>query len=248
MGLRTRLLLLVLLPVIPALVLAIYTNLEQRRFGRIRVEKDAIREVQLAAAKQQGLIEATRHHLAALARLPQARGTNFAAYDAFFANMTKVYADYNDFGLIETNGDLVASSFGRKGVTNLLDHAHVRRVLKTKDFVIGNFQAGDGTRQPSLPFGHPIFDESGRLARILYAALDLAVLNGVTARMQIPRGSAITIFDREGHVLARYPEPEKWVGNTYSETTLVKAIMAEVEGTVERPGLDGVPKLNAFTA
>ena len=58
MGLRTRLILLVLLPVIPALVLALYANLEQRRFGIYRAEMDAIRVVQSAAANQSGASQA----------------------------------------------------------------------------------------------------------------------------------------------------------------------------------------------
>src|SRR5262245_29193086 len=114
MGLRGRLLLLILLPVIPGLLLSLYANLEQRRLGASLVEKDAVRVVQLAAANQAGLIEATRRHLAALSRLPQAHGTNVAVFDAFFRNMPKVYPDYVDFGLIERNGDLISSSFGRK--------------------------------------------------------------------------------------------------------------------------------------
>ena len=146
MGFRTRLLLFVLLPVIPALVLALHSDLEQRRLGIFKVENDAIRVVQLAAANQLGLIEATRQHLAALSHLPQARGTNVFAFDAFFANMTKVYADYLDFGLIDTNGDLISSSFGRAGPTNLVDRPHFQRVLQTQDFAIGDYQAADGRR------------------------------------------------------------------------------------------------------
>ena len=52
MGLRGRLLLLVFLPAIPGLFLAIYASLGQRQIGRARVEKDAVRVVQLAAAQQ----------------------------------------------------------------------------------------------------------------------------------------------------------------------------------------------------
>src|SRR5437016_12972078 len=91
MGLRVRLLLLVLVPVIPALVPAPHTHLGQRRSGAARVEKDAIRVVQLAAASQFGSFDATRQQLAALARLPQARGTNVLAFDSFFARMPTIY-------------------------------------------------------------------------------------------------------------------------------------------------------------
>ena len=66
------------MPTIPALILVLYTNLELRRLGAARVQKDAIKVVQLAAANASGLIEATRKHLAGLSRFPQARGNDLS--------------------------------------------------------------------------------------------------------------------------------------------------------------------------
>ena len=81
MGLRSRLLLLVLLPTLPALILAVYNSLGQRQLARTRVEKDAIRTVQLAAEKELGVIEATHQHLLAISRFRQdAHGTNVATF------------------------------------------------------------------------------------------------------------------------------------------------------------------------
>jgi len=247
MGLRARLLLLVLLPVIPALVLALYTNLEGRRFGTFSVEKDAIAVVQLAAANQLALIETARQHLVALSRFPQARGNDLAAFDVFFGNMPKVYRDYIDFGLIETNGDLVACSFGRRGPTNLADRAHVQRVLKTQDFAIGSYQAGESAVKPSLLFGHPVLDEKSRLARVVYAAIDLAVLDSAISKTQVPEGGVIAIYDRGGHVLARHPDAENWVGKSVAGSPLMATILAKEEGTAEMQGLDEVSRLYAFT-
>lgn len=247
MGLRARLLLLVLLPVIPALVLALYTNLEERRFGAFGVEKDAISVVQLAAANQLAIIEASRQHLTALSRFPQARNNDVAGFDAFFANMPKIYPDYIDFGLIETNGDLVACSFGGMRPTNLADRAHVRSVLKTQDFAIGSYQAGEGAVKSSLPFGHPVFDEKGRVARVVYAALDLAVLNSAVGKTQLPEGGVITLFDRGGYVLARYPNPEDWLGKSFARSPLMTTILTKREGTAEMRGLDEVSRFYAFT-
>lgn len=239
-------LLLVLLPVIPALVLALYTGLEQRRFGIFKVEKDAIRLVHLAAADQVALIEATREHLAALSRFPQARGTNIASFDAFFATMPKVYTNYTDFGLVEKNGDLVSSSFGRTGATNLADRVHIQTVVKTKDFGVGVYQAGDAIRPPGLLFGHPIFDERGRLMRIVYAALGLAVLNSAAAKAELPPGGVIHVFDRNGNVLATHPEPDRWLGHAAAGSPVMTALLKSTEGTAEISGLDGVSRLYAF--
>ncbi|MBI3852652.1 MAG: PAS domain S-box protein [Verrucomicrobia bacterium] len=248
MGLRTRLILLVLLPVLPALVLAFYTNREQRRFGAYRVERDAMRVVQSVASGELSLIQATRQHLAALARLPQARGTNLSSFDPFFAYFKSVYTDYDDFGLIETNGVLVGSSFGHQGQTNLADRAHFQRVMETRDFVIGNYQAGDDIRKPSLLFGHPVFDEKGHVVRVLFAALKLSVLNNAPAKAQLPAGGVIAILDRSGHILARNPEPEKWIGKSFPESNIMAMLTTKLEGTVEIMGRDKVSKLHAFTS
>src|SRR5262245_19024549 len=123
MGLRTRLILLVLLAVIPGLLLSILTLVEHRRAGRSRVERDATRIAQLAAANQTALINATRQHLEALARFPQARGNDIRAFETFFGGMKKVYTNYVDLGLIETNGNLVASSVPGQTGRSLADRS-----------------------------------------------------------------------------------------------------------------------------
>src|SRR5690242_6083214 len=115
MGLRARLLLLVSLPTIPALLLALYTNLEQRRFGTAKVAKEAFKVAQVVAGSQNALLETTRRHLMGLAQFPQARGRNSSTFETFFATMRRVYTDYTDFGIIETNGALVSCSFGLRG-------------------------------------------------------------------------------------------------------------------------------------
>src|ERR1041384_5413999 len=112
MGLRARLLLLVSLPTVPALLLALYTILEQRRFGAGKEAKEALKVVQVVAESQNGLLEYTRRHLIGLAKFPQARGHNTSSFETFLATMRKVYTDYTDFGIIETNGALVSCSFG----------------------------------------------------------------------------------------------------------------------------------------
>src|SRR6185436_17767579 len=248
MGLRTRLLLLVLLPTIPALLLALYTNFQLRRLSAARVENGAMKVVQLAAASQNGLVEATRQHLAGVSRLPQARGNDVPAYQSFFKGMLKLYTNYTDFGLIETNGELVACSFRRSDAVNLANRPHLQRVLQTRDLAIGEYAAGEGTNKPCLPFGYPILDEKGKLARVIYAALDLAVLNKSIAVSELPEGGVIQILDRSGHVLGRYPEPEKWVGKSVFDSLLFRTILAKEEGSVEMTGPDGVPRLYAFSS
>ena len=72
-SLRFRLILLVLLAVLPALGLILYTAVEQRRLATTEVQENALRLARFAAADQDNLIEGARQLLIALARLPEIR-------------------------------------------------------------------------------------------------------------------------------------------------------------------------------
>ncbi|MCC7376534.1 MAG: HAMP domain-containing protein [Verrucomicrobiales bacterium] len=200
---RTRLLLLVMVPVIPALVFAVRGNLELRRLESLRIKADASRLTQLAAADQRSAIDSARQHLSALARLPEARGTNIANFDAFFANLLKVYTDYSDFGLQETNGALIASSHGHEPDSVLAAGVHVERVRHTKDFVIGQLRPAAGDRKAGLVCAQPIFDPGGRLMRILYATIDIGALDRIAGASQLPEGGGLYLVDDGKNLLAK---------------------------------------------
>ena len=68
-SLRVRLMLLVLLALMPAFGLIIYTALEQRRAGIKNAETETMRMVRLAASTQDQLIESARQLLVTLAQL-----------------------------------------------------------------------------------------------------------------------------------------------------------------------------------
>jgi signal transduction histidine kinase len=56
------------------------------------------------------------------------------------------------------------------------------------------------------------------------------------------------IMDVQGTILARYPNPEEWVGERLPEDALLQAIQAAPgDGTAEVEGLDGIKRLYAFT-
>src|SRR3972149_4765958 len=217
-SLRTRLLLLVLLAVIPALGLILYTGLEQRRQAVVEAQKTAQRLIRLFSVEQERLIEGTYQLLVTLTHLPEVR-----------------------------SGDLFCSALSFTGRINVADRAYFRRAVETRDFAIGEFQIGRVTKKPTLNLGYPVLDEEARVQAVVFVALDLAWLNELAAKAQLPSGSVLTVVDHKGTILARYPDHEKWVGQSMPEAPIVRAMLAQREGTAEVAGLDGVSRLFAFT-
>ncbi len=246
--LRTRLILLVLLVVIPAFGLALYGNLEQRRIEKDRVREGATALSQLAAANQENFIKHTRQLLATLTQFPfLVLATDRPFCQNHLANLRRLAPDYINFGLIEADGTVFCSAASSNESVNLGDRSYFRRVIETKQFAIGDFQVGRLTGQPALNFGYPVFDEQGKFRRVLFASLKLLPLSEAVESVRLPSGGVITVIDRNGMVVARHPESEKWVGKSLSGVPVVRRILAQKETVFEMAGVDDVPRLYAVT-
>ena len=81
---------------------------------------------------------------------------------------------------------------------------------------------------------------------VVSASVVLDYLNTLVARTQLPTGAMLTIIDRDGTILARYPQ-EQWVGKRMPEVEIIKIVLAKGEGVAEAVGIDGVHCLFAFT-
>ena len=108
-SLRFRLLLLVLLAVVPALGLTLYTYTELRRLTAADVRREALRLTRIAASDQEDTIKDTRQLLFALAQLPQVRSADPVACYEFFARLLNQYPQYALLGVISSDGDILCS-------------------------------------------------------------------------------------------------------------------------------------------
>ena len=246
-SLRFRLILLVLLAVLPALGLMLYTGLEQRRLAAADAQEEALRLAQLAANDHERLIEQARQFLAALVQLPAVRDGDTVACSALFADLLKHYPAYTGLTAAEPDGDVFCSATPLAQPVNFADRAWFQRLLQTRDFVVSEYLMGRISGQAVLVLAYPALDTAGQLRAIVTTALALTWLNQLASEAQLPQGSTLTVIDRNGTILARSPDAEKWVGQSVPETSIVEAILARGEGVESAPGLDGIPRLFAFT-
>jgi len=245
---RFHLTLLLLLTLLPALGLALYTGFEQRQAGRRHAREQAVLQARLVAAKQERLLDNTRQVLAALADLPAIHSTNAPFWNGNFKNMLRLQPQYCNFGLLEADGRLFASALPFDGAPNLSEASFYQKVVWSGAFAVGGYEAGFLTRRPTLTFGHPVRRGGSEVTRILFATVDVNVIGQLAADPPLPRGSILLVLDRSGQVLRRTPNPEGWLGQMVRDSALFQAVSTSLEGTAELPGLDGVRRLYAFAS
>ncbi|MBD2064941.1 PAS domain S-box protein [Funiculus sociatus GB2-A5] len=246
-SLRSRLLLLVLLAVIPAFGLTLYTHLEDRHLETVEAKENALRLNRLATDNQERLIENTRQLLTVLAQLPEVRQQDAKLCSEFLASLRQEYPNYGNLGVVEADGDVFCSALPFKKPINLGNRLWFVRTFKERNFATGDYQIGQITGRPGLVFSYPLLDEKRQVTGVVYAALDLRSLSQLVNTSHLPPGSTFTLIDSNGTILARYPNPEKWIGQSAPEVPLVKTILkTQKTGTVESVGLDGISRLYAF--
>ena len=244
---RTRLLLLVLLAVIPALGLTLYTNLEERQLRKAQVQEHALRLSRIVSADHERLIEDARQLLVALARLPAVRDRNRAACSALFADLLTQHSSYANLAVIDADGNVFCSALPMTGQVYAGDRAYFRHARETLDFAIGEYQVGRITGKATVNFAYPVLDDADHVRAVVVAALDLAWLNALASQAGLPPGSMLTVIDRHGTILSRYPDQAKWVGKVMPESLVLKAIAAQQgPGTTEASSEDGVSCLFSF--
>jgi hypothetical protein len=160
-SLRTRLLLLVLLAVIPALGLTLYTNLEERQLRKAQVLEQAMRLSLFVSTDHERLIEDARQFLVTLARLPAVRDRNRAACNALFASLLTRQSSYANLGVIDADGEVFCSAHPMTGQVYAGDRIYFQRAIESRDFAIGEFQIGRITGKATLVFGYPVLDDTG---------------------------------------------------------------------------------------
>lgn len=245
---RVRLSLLFLFAVLPALGLMLYAAAEQRQLATVQAQEEALRLLRQVSSDQERLIEGTHQLLKVMADLPEIQGGDSVVCSRLFANLLKNNSSYIIFGLAKLNGDLYCSApQANSGLINVADRAYFQRTLNTHDFAVGDYVISRTTGKPTIHFAYPVFDGAGQVQVILIAGIDLAWLNQMATKAELPTGRTLTVIEGNGTVLSRYPDPEKWVGKSKSEAPIVQTVLDQkTEGTAESIGIDGITRFYAF--
>jgi PAS domain S-box-containing protein len=246
-GLRVRLILLVFIALAPALILILHNAKRDRDVSADRIQEDAQRIVEIAAARQARFVDSARQLLAVLAEVPEVANGDAATCNRFVEGLTNRYSVYGNLGRIDAEGNLVCSAIGFSGTRHLADRSYFRRAKSSKSFAIGDYQVGRVTERGSVNFGYPILNRSREVSAVVFAALDLVWLTQLTGEARLPEGASLSILDSQGTILARFPDPEKWSGKPVPDAPLFQILQLREQAIKELVGVDGVKRLYAFT-
>ncbi len=246
-SLRFRLILIVLLAVLPLLGLILYTDFQGRQNAKVGAQEDALRLVRITSVEQAQLISSAQQFLIALTQIPTIRNGDSVECQNLIADLLAQYPFYSGFTVATPDGDVICSAPPVTEPVNFADRPWFQQILETHNFILSEYLIDRVSAKSVIVLAYPVLNTSQNLQTIVAIGIDLSWIDQLISEAELPADSTYTVIDLKGTILARYPDPEKWVGQPASEVSIVDEILTKGEqGTIEAAGVDGVQRLYAF--
>ena len=161
-SIRVNLILLVLVAVLPALAILLFSGSTLRETLVRSTENNALRQVQAMAAHHERVVGNARLLLASLARAREVQALDAASSQKLLEEMRRANAAYAVLSLANTKGAILAIS-GPPSFAETIDNELFQRASQEMDFVMGSYHLVPETRHVVIDFAQPVPDQQGRL-------------------------------------------------------------------------------------
>ena len=244
-SLRLRLILLILLAVIPAFGVILFSAAKHRDLTKQQVQRNALGAARAIAAEQERFFENAHQLLIMISRVPQVREHSKNSCGKFLAGLLEPL--YADLGIADVKGNLICSALPTGHSLLRSKGPHQNHVVETHDFSVGQIRIEPSTGKTLMDLGFPVLDSPGILRAVVVAALNLSWLSRLTAENHLYPGATFTLVDGDGNVFLRYSQEMDSIGQPmFAKALDDSAVFQETEKTVESVGSDGVRRLIAF--
>ena len=249
LGLRARILILVLVALAPPTAIAIIVALEERGEARRHAQMDLLDATRLAAVDAGSAVDATASFLSAVADDLSAR-PGVEHCERLLSLVPRASDWYSAVGVATPSGRVYCGTTTR-GLVRPMKRVDVsgadwfRRAQAERGFVMGEVGEGPLSHMKVLLASHAV--DRGRFERpaVLFAALDVDELTRTMGLQGSPTETKYVILDDRGKLVARVPDDPS--GESVREQRpLVSTVLRERQGTAELMGLDGVPTIYGF--
>jgi PAS domain S-box-containing protein len=235
-----------ILTLIPAALFVTLDALATSSQARAEADAELQRITVLAADAYGRQIDEAERILSIIALYPQLRSGDAAECSARLAEIAaRLQPRQGGFAVSDLQGNMFCASVPLTATVQIADRHWFQDTVRTQQFAIGEYTLSRPLGIPTVGVGYPLFDEQGRLVRVLSHSLRLSHLQEEAGNLPLPTDAILTITDRNGVILARTPGGEEYVGQPQAAAALRQRIEYGGE-VVEAVGVDGVQRLYAF--
>ena len=141
-----------------------------------------------------------------------------------------------------------ASKPFKPGTVNLADRKHIKDVIRTLDFSVGEYMTGRVSAMQSLNYTYPVLNSRRKLIAIVIAGFGLDEYERFVKQVNMPAGYSVAILDWRGARLFRAPaDPNIVAGERIADESMADMSRGGEQGFFERTSADGMDRVYAYT-
>jgi signal transduction histidine kinase len=244
-SLRARSIAFVLLAVVPAFGVILFTDQKYHDSIGTQVQKNALGSVRVITTEQRRIFENAHQLLITLSRLPQVREHNAASCQKLLSGLLEPL--YADLGVVDPKGSFVCSARGAANFSRPAEiNSDVRHVAETRDFSVGSIRKNGAPGKTVITLFFPVTNPSGSLQSIAFVDLDYSWIVRATAKHYLPPDASFALFDEHGTVALKYFENSE-ASSSQGETFVANGKSAfGVEGHIESIGQGAITQMVTY--
>lgn len=245
-SLQARLFTIVLLAMLPALFMALLMALDRYTEAKRAAVASSQQLARSYSAEGRMLFDRAKTVMGKMAADHAAHLPGGQACTQALSLHSRLYPEYADLTLSLPDGRILCG--GSPGRLTLAAEPWFKETLRERTLVVGRYAgsptAGMGGDPARLPLALPVQGPDGTARAVLSMSLDLRTLAGILDDMPLPEGAAVTLIDRSGVILARFPEAPDTLGRMAPDADgFLSGLLANGQATWQSVGVDGVERI-----
>ncbi|MFO1141966.1 MAG: sensor histidine kinase [Amaricoccus sp.] len=245
MTLRQRVVALVAVAIIPASAALPYFIASIHETREREARELALRTSQIASLEMERIVTGAQGILETLAVAPTVRHFETPDCDDYLAEVSRRLPQLRGLAVADPTGRVLCAAGLTFPSDDVAAEGWFADAVASNAFVVGTFA---GARRPDeapyLPVALPV-DADGRIVSVVVGGIDLAWLGARLRERNLAQGSAVAVADRDGTILAREPDSQRYVGTRISGAVMPYVRAAE-PGTIEITAQDGSRRIVGY--
>jgi signal transduction histidine kinase/ActR/RegA family two-component response regulator len=249
MRLSTRLLLIVLTCLLPIMLLGVWVEYSHWIERREQLGDLALQQAQLLNGDVGSIAEGVRTLLSAVAQLDEVRDAMPTCSERLSATKRSLPM-YAFVARLDADGKVVCASQPIPQPADADQPQWIQDAMAATGFAVGRFATAPGINSGFLPFTLPLSVLVPERRGALVAGLDLERLSEHFSRLRqtgspFLAGSALTVADRDGAILARSPQHAEFVGKLFPPAAMAM-VTARQSGIARLKSIDGAYRVVGY--
>jgi two-component sensor histidine kinase len=228
----------------PVVAMLGYNELAMRSQRDAEVRAQATQAAGQASTEVERIVEGLHSLLISVRSMPAVQNLDAAVCNASLRSVASSVPNIRMIFVVDLQGMPVCGSVEPPAGVSFADRHYFKAAIAGGDFVVGTYTKSRMSDTAVLPVAMPVV-VGGVTRAVVVSGVKLDWLQNRIAERGVAPGNAVTIADSDGTILARVPQPERFVGTVIPDN-FQKLIHAEQPGVVEVTSQDGTDRVLGY--